>query len=95
LSKRTAILLLLVLFAAPCLAQRKQRVPVCRATTFAAFKALPELRYDCPDGLSESDDKILKLPERVEALSILTYSSTLSVTAQRNKLRLHEPAKCC
>ncbi|MDQ2856778.1 MAG: hypothetical protein M3R68_10650 [Acidobacteriota bacterium] len=69
MSKRISLFLLLVVSALPCLAQRKQPVPICRSATFAAFKPLPELSYDCPAGLIESDDRILKLPERVEALS--------------------------
>jgi hypothetical protein len=66
------LLVLLVFISVPCQAQRKQRVPVCRQTTFAAFRALPKLNYDCPESLIESDDKILSLPERLEALDKTT-----------------------
>jgi hypothetical protein len=48
--------------------QKAKPVPTCRQTTFAAFKPLPKLEYDCPEGLIESDDKILKLPERARAI---------------------------
>jgi hypothetical protein len=74
MNKRIAIALFVLpaLSALPCLAQRNQRVPVCRGTTFAGFKPLPELSYDCSEGLTESDEKILTLPERVEALSKAT-----------------------
>jgi hypothetical protein len=61
------LLVLLVFITSP--AQKRQRVPVCRAATFAAFKSLPELSYDCPEGLIDSDDKILALPERRSELN--------------------------
>lgn len=69
MSKPSAIVLLVLLWSLPCLAQKRQRVPVCRAAAFASFKQLPELSYACPEDLTESDDKILTLPERLAALS--------------------------
>lgn len=50
------------------LAQKEKPVPVCSQTTFAASRPLPKLEYDCPEGLIDSDDKILKLPERLAAI---------------------------
>lgn len=50
-------------------AQKDKQVPACTQTTFTAFKALPKLEYECPAGLTESDDKILKLPQRVTAIA--------------------------
>jgi hypothetical protein len=44
-------------------------ITACKQSTFAAFKPLPKLTYDCPAGLIESDDGILKLPERIAALN--------------------------
>lgn len=72
MNKPITLLVLLVLTSAPCLAQGKQPVPVCRQTTFAAFKPLPTLSYDCPADPNESDDKILTIPDRLEALSETT-----------------------
>lgn len=67
--KKISVLLAL-LFAVPCLAQ-KQRSPVCREATFAAFKRLPKLSYQCPQTFDESDEEILKVPERIAELNRL------------------------
>ena len=63
-----AIVVLLSLSLFPCLAQQRQRVPVCSQTTSAVFRSLPELSYQCPQRFSESDEEILKVPERIAAL---------------------------
>jgi hypothetical protein len=52
-------------------AQKEKPVPACTQTTFAAFKALPKLAYECPEDATESDDKILKLPQRRTAIAKL------------------------
>lgn len=52
-------------------AQKERPAPVCSQATMAAHKDLPELEYDCPIDLIESDDRILKLPARLEALNYL------------------------
>jgi hypothetical protein len=49
-------------------AGQQKPVPTCSQQTFAAFKSLPKVEYDCPEGSIDSDDKILKLPERTEAI---------------------------
>ena len=49
-------------------AQKEKAVPVCKASTFAAVKPLPKMEYECPEGLNDSDEKILKLPGRLAAL---------------------------
>jgi hypothetical protein len=49
-------------------AQKTRPIAACKQQTFAAFKPLPKMEYDCPEGLNESDDKILKLPERTRAI---------------------------
>ena len=67
--KKISVLLAL-LFVVPCLAQ-KQRSPVCREATFAAFRRLPELSYQCPQRFDETDEEILKVPERIAALNRL------------------------
>jgi len=51
--------------------QKKNPVPACSQTTFAAFKVLPKLEYECPEEGTESDDKILKLPQRRTAIADL------------------------
>jgi hypothetical protein len=50
-------------------AQKTKPVPACTQTTFAVFKALPKLEYECPEDATESDDKILKLPQRRTAIA--------------------------
>lgn len=62
------ICILLLLFSATSVAQKRKPITTCKQSTFAAFKPLPKLAYECPEGLIESDDKILKVPERIAAL---------------------------
>ena len=47
---------------------QKKSVPVCTQATFAVYKPLPKLEYECPESLINFDDKILKLPERLAAI---------------------------
>jgi hypothetical protein len=47
---------------------QKKPVPVCTQATFAVHKPLPKLEYECPESLVDSDDKILKVPERLAAI---------------------------
>ena len=49
-------------------AQGQKPVPGCTQKTFAVFKQLPKLEYNCPPGASDSDQAILKLPERAAAI---------------------------
>ena len=49
-------------------AQNQKPVPACSEKAFAALKELPKLQYECPDGLADSDNKILKLPRRLSAI---------------------------
>ncbi len=55
-------------------AQPKKDPPACSRSAFAAFRALPKLEYACPDNPNDSDDKILRLPQRVRAIRSLTRS---------------------
>jgi hypothetical protein len=59
---------LLLIVSATSFAQHQKPVPSCRQSTFAAIKPLPKLEYDCPGGPTDSDEKILKLPERLSAI---------------------------
>jgi hypothetical protein len=68
LTRQTTILIALLFIAGVnALGQKEKPIPACRQTTFAALKPLPKLEYNCPEGLIDSDDKILKLPERLAA----------------------------
>src|ERR1041384_4576033 len=54
-------------------AQRsKQPALVCKKAVLAALKLMPELSYPCDEALQPWDEKILKLPARVEAIKNLT-----------------------
>ncbi|HKP37275.1 MAG TPA: hypothetical protein VJT71_10480 [Pyrinomonadaceae bacterium] len=57
--------------ASTCWAQKQRPDPVCSQTTAAAFKPLPQLTYECPDEPNDSDEAILKLPQRLRAIKAL------------------------
>jgi hypothetical protein len=63
---RVCILLLMVPVSS--FAQKTKPITACKQSTFAAFKPLPKMEYDCPEGLIDSDDEILKLPARAKAI---------------------------
>jgi hypothetical protein len=52
-------------------AQRRQSALVCKRPVLAARKPRPELSYECGDQANDWDEKILKLPARVEAINDL------------------------
>src|SRR5437867_7028661 len=56
------------LMSAAVTAQKQKPIPACSQATFAALRELPKMEYDCPDETQEWDGKILKLPERLEAI---------------------------
>ncbi len=64
MNRMMAVCGLVAILATPIWAQPKP-VPVCTQRTWAALKELPKLEYECPEGVNEFDDKILKLPERL------------------------------
>jgi len=53
------------------IAQKRAQISGCRSDVFSALRPLPKLVYDCPEGLSDSDNKFLNLPERRSATSQL------------------------
>src|SRR5262252_11182885 len=59
--------------------QPKRGWPACTEATLAAFKPLPKLEYDCPDGVADYSDEMLKLPARLAAISKLESSLRLFV----------------
>jgi len=52
----------------PLWAQKKKPVPACTQRTFAALREFPKLEYECPEGVNDFDESILKLPQRTSAL---------------------------
>src|SRR4051812_20849786 len=49
--------------------QKQKPVPTCSQATFAALKEFPKLEYQCPEGVNDFDEKILKLPDRLTGIS--------------------------
>ena len=54
--------------------QPRRTWPPCTEATLAAFKPLPKLEYDCPEGVADSSDEMLKLPARLAAIRKLESS---------------------
>ena len=53
------------------MAQKERPATVCSEITATAFKTLPKLIYECPESANDSDDAILKLPQRLAAFKAL------------------------
>jgi hypothetical protein len=49
-------------------AQKRAVVSVCKREAMSALKDLPKVKYQCREGVDESDLAILKWPERIEAM---------------------------
>jgi hypothetical protein len=62
-----ALALVLCVFALAA-AQGKKLVPNCMQDPFDALKPFPKIEYDCPEGVNDFDDKILKLPQRLASI---------------------------
>ena len=88
------VVILLFLSFLPCLAQNRQRASVCSQTTFAAFRKLPKLSYQCPQGLDESDEEILKVPERIAELNRLAQELESFTDAAWWQARLEDLNAC-
>ena len=58
----------LLIAALSVFAQKHPTVQVCKPATFAVFRRLPKLQYECPENPNDSDEKILKLPARTAAI---------------------------
>jgi len=75
----TSPLVLLFLIPRFAGAQGEKPVPVCTQTAFASLKSFPKLEYECPEGMSDYDDKILKLPQRLNGIrSVIKELGTLT-----------------
>src|SRR6185369_2111922 len=57
-------------------AQRSKPALVCKRSVLAALKPIPQLSYRCDGELNDWDEKILKLPARIEAIKKLTAELT-------------------
>jgi hypothetical protein len=72
--------ILLTAVATQSFTQRRKPTLVCKQAALAALKPMPELNYPCDGQANDWDEKILKLPARVEAIKNLT-SQLSSFTA--------------
>ena len=63
-----AIGLVILAASANSFAQKRAVVSVCKRQVFSALKDLPEMKYQCREGVDETDEAILKWPERIEAM---------------------------
>lgn len=59
------------LYSSELLGQRRSAALVCKQPAFAALKPMPQLDYPCEAEANDSDEKILKRPERIEAIKTL------------------------
>jgi hypothetical protein len=80
-SKPFAISLLVCAVTIITVAQSKTKPPVCKATALAAFKPLPKLKYSCDPDLSDYDQKLLKLPNRIRAIKAIERQLELLTSA--------------
>lgn len=72
--------ILLIAVSTQSFTQRRKPTLVCKQAALAALKPAPELNYPCDGQANDWDEKILKLPARVEAIKNLT-SQLSSFTA--------------
>ncbi|HEY6047363.1 MAG TPA: hypothetical protein VIU65_12215 [Pyrinomonadaceae bacterium] len=61
-------LIVALLSSAVIFAQDKRAVPVCRQASAAALRPLPKMDYECPEGVNDYVESILKLPARLAAI---------------------------
>lgn len=72
----TLISIIILSFSTASLAQRRNPTLICTRPALAALKPKPELSYQCDEQLTDSDEKILKLPARLAAIK--TFSDQLA-----------------
>jgi hypothetical protein len=68
---RVRVFALLLIIPAISPAQDVSRRIVCQPAALAALKPLPKLHYSCGDQSDDSDEKILRVPERIRAKQVL------------------------
>jgi hypothetical protein len=59
---------LLPLLATSTFTQKEKPIPACTQVAFAAYKPFPKLEYECDASLTDYDNKVLKLPQRLAAI---------------------------
>ena len=61
-------ILVLCIFGLAAAQGKKKTVPNCMQDPFDALKPFPKIEYECPEGVNDFDDKILKLPDRLASI---------------------------
>jgi hypothetical protein len=74
--------ILILLLTINAFSQKRNQAFLCPTKAFTALPPLPELNYGCPEGVIESSDSILNLPERINAINEIlknleSYSSAV------------------
>jgi hypothetical protein len=70
--KLLVICLVLLVASTNSFAQKRTVVSVCKRQVLLALKDLPEMKYQCREGVDETDEAILKWPERIEAMKTVS-----------------------
>lgn len=86
----TVIISLFILAIVPALGQP----PVCRRAALAAWRPVPDLKYDCNEELTESDDAVLTQPNRRKALDLYTRSLEKLASAKWWKISVEDLNLC-
>ena len=66
------ICLVILVASTNSFAQKRAVVSVCKLRVLLALKDLPEMKYQCREGVDETDEAILKWPERIEAMKTVS-----------------------
>jgi len=66
------ICLVILVASTNSFAQKRAVVSVCKRQVLLALKDLPEMKYQCREGVDETDEAILKWPERIEAMKTVS-----------------------
>jgi hypothetical protein len=67
---------------------------VCKQRALAALRPIPELKYDCNEDLTESDDAVLTQANRREAINLYTKSLEKLVYADWWKISVEDLSIC-
>ena len=72
ITRRSTLLLILILSLSTASFAQRTTTLVCKRAALKALKPMPKLMYPCDGEANDSDEKILKLPARLDALKTLT-----------------------
>jgi len=90
LFRTTTVFLLFACAACSALSQSL----VCKTQALAALRPIPELKYDCNEDLTESDDAVLTAANRRAAIDLYTKSLEKLVSADWWKISVEDLSLC-